>query len=155
MKRLQYLPTHLFLALLVLLLPAYSCRPYHMYQGQHRTPDQISIIRQAKTVLLLEIDGGDTGLSNQFRLLPGPHTFVVQIRRISAVGSASTGRPPKEARLPICSCQIQLDTWAGAQYLVDSREHSENVWIAWVGSADKGGKDAADPERLPHCTCTG
>jgi hypothetical protein len=140
-------------ALLALVLPLCSCRPYHMYAGDPLPASEISSIRHSRRVVLIAIDGGDTGLSNQFRLLPGRHTVSVQIYSIKLLTSAYPERRAKEVRTPECICELQLDTWAGATYLVDSRELSGNVWIAFVQSIHAGDQVEPDPENLPHCTC--
>jgi hypothetical protein len=125
-----------------------------MYEGNHRSGAETSTIRQSRSVLLLEIDGGDTGLSNQFRLLPGEHTFLVQIYRLGQIPSAYAYRPAKEAREPVCACQLQLDTWAGSTYFFDAKELPENVWIAWAQRTQEEGAPKPDPESLPNCTCS-
>ena len=144
----------LVLVALVLLLPMSSCRPYHMYEGDRLSRAEISAIRQSRSVLLLEIDGGDTGLSNQFRLLPGKHTFLVQIYRLEQIPSAYADRRAKEAREPVCTCQLQLDTWAGSTYLFDAKGLPEDVWIAWAQRIQEEGAPQPDPESLPHCACS-
>lgn len=101
----------------------------------------------------MSIDGGDTGVSRQFRVLPGEHTLSVQIYRIGKIMSAYPQRPAKEIRIPVCMCQFELDTWAGATYLVDSRELAGDVWIAFARSTNVGREIEPDPENLPHCTC--
>jgi len=102
----------------------------------------------------MSIDGGDTGLSREFRLLPGPHAIAVQIYRMEDVPLGPSGQRQQKIKGPGCVCQLRLETQPGVKYVVDSREVGENGWIAWIGPSDTANQQDDEPESLPHCTCS-
>jgi len=136
-----------------------GCSAYHMYEGPQRAMNEVSTVTQTQLVTLMTIDGGDTGVSKEFKLAPGEHAISVAVykRRGSSESTIrTTSSKGDHSRTYICTCEIKLRTEVGRRYHVqggpmgdvagawvtDSQEHHNQPWTAVA---------AFDP---PHCRCS-
>jgi hypothetical protein len=129
-----------------------GCRPYHMYRGPARSAARLSRVTHSRYVTLMDIDGKDTGLSKQFMILPGEHSFAVNVYRPSPGDSRN-----KPSRVYVCGCILELTTAAARHYHVEAGELDDGAWGAWVlidsGASAKQSWAEVKHGEPPHCRC--
>lgn len=140
-----------------------GCRPYHMYGGEVRSDAEVGTVMQTYAVRMMTVDGGDTGISHLFKLLPGEHAIEAEIYKVgydvdlppNVRGSAN--RMAGKFRWYVCTCVLRLDVVAGKAYEIDGGEIEADKWSVWAVPLDPRRPEhswvAVEELNPPRCVC--
>jgi hypothetical protein len=120
-----------------------GCRPYHMYGGEFRSDAEVGTVTQTYAVRMMTVDGGDTGVSSVFKLLPGEHAIKAEVYQVGRdveldrYVHGSANRMQGKFRWYVCTCVLRLDVIAGEAYELDGGEIDAAEWSVWAVPPDR------------------
>jgi hypothetical protein len=142
-----------------------GCRPYHMYEGEFRSDEDVGTVTQTYAIRMMTIDGGDTGLSQTFKLLPGRHRLEAQVHfvgtdpEIDPRLTRTAHHRQGQVRRYMCTCQLELEVTPASSWLIDGGKIADHQWAMWAVEPKPSRPDHtwAEVEKLdpPRCTCEG
>jgi hypothetical protein len=138
-----------------------SCRPYRMPGAEALTQSAVATITQSPSVVALEIDGNDTGLSRQFEIGPGTHTIQAEAYRggkrrrhvATPSGRKRAGKVRGVRGDYVGTCTLELTTERGGHYHLQSGQMA-NAWGIWITETEHPIPwPTAQEHHVPRCEC--